>query len=89
MKRLQILTLGLALFLGVGMFAAPTSAQTPDQLSGQVVAEIDPFLILRTLARYDPEGFLDLLETILPELLSEVSQVEIGAITVDLSLLGR
>jgi hypothetical protein len=83
MKRYRGFAFGLSLLLVIGLGSTPVPAQTATELQGQVVAEVDPFLLLRNLARIDEEGFAELAETlILDSLDGLLEQVEIPPGTV-------
>jgi hypothetical protein len=78
MKRYRGFAFGLSLLLVIGLGSTPAPAQTATELQGQVVAEVDPFLLFRNLARIDEEGFAELAETlILDSLDGLLEQVEI------------
>lgn len=65
MKRYRGFAFGLSLLLVIGLGSTPVPAQTATELQGQVVAEVDPFLLFRNLARIDEEGFAELAETLI------------------------
>ena len=66
-KKWNIYLLTLLLLLGVTLPTAfqPAHAQLANQISGKVAAEIDPFLLLRNLARANPQAFQDVLDVLL------------------------
>lgn len=76
MKRTKVFALGFMFLLVTGLGSTPVTAQTPTQIQGQVVAEIDPFLLLRNLVRIDEQGFAELAELLilnsLDDLLAQV-----------------
>lgn len=83
MKQYRGLAFGLSLLLVIGLGSTPVPAQTATELQGQVVAEVDPFLLFRNLARVDEEGFAELAETLILDSLDDLlEQVEIPPGTV-------
>ncbi len=72
MKKLHLYLLALLLLLGIGLPTVFHPAQAMAQISGKVVSQIDPFLVLRNLARANPQGFQDVLDLLLDETLYPV-----------------
>ena len=66
-KKWNLYLLTLLLLLGVTLPTTfqPAHAQLANQISGKVAAEIDPFLLLRNLARANPQAFQDVLDLLL------------------------
>lgn len=74
MKRLFFAVFAVLLLLAGGLPAGTPSAQASTEISGTVVSPIDPFLLLRNVARYDPDAFRDIFELFIEQALNPEQQ---------------